>query len=212
MAFRRPPEEERPDAAAARAREPRVNHRIRVPEVRLIGVEGEQLGIVATEVALRMAQTDGVDLVEVAPTARPPVCRLMDFGKFKYLQKKRQQEAKRSSTHIEVKEVKFRPKTEKHDYETKMAHARRFIEQGHRLKVTVMFRGREMAFTDASRIKLEEIARALLDVAVMDVAPKVEGRTMSMMMNPKRGVGAAPAATTPGANSKAGERGSEADA
>lgn len=183
MSMRRPVEED-----ASRSREPRVNHRIRVPEVRLIGIDGEQLGIVATEVALRMAQTEGVDLVEVAATARPPVCRLMDFGKFKYMQKKRQQEAKRSSTHIEVKEVKFRPKTEKHDFETKMSHARRFIEQGHRLKVTIMFRGREMAFAEAQRARLEEIAKLLEDVATVDVSPKVEGRTMSMMMNPKRGV------------------------
>ena len=183
MGFRRPLEDDRD---SARTREPRVNHRIRVPEVRLIGIEGEQLGIVATDTALRMAQTEGVDLVEVASTARPPVCRLMDYGKFKYLQKKRQTEAKRSSTHIEVKEVKFRPKTEKHDFETKMNHARRFLDQGHRLNVTVMFRGREMAFTDASRAKLEEIARLLGDVAMLDVPPKVEGRTMSMMMNPKR--------------------------
>ncbi len=140
---------------------------------------------------MRMAQAEGVDLVEVAANARPPVCRLMDYGKFKYMQKKRQQEAKRSSTHIEVKEVKFRPKTEKHDFETKMAHARKFLEAGNRLKVTIMFRGREMAFAEAQRGRLEEIARLLADIAVLDVPPKMEGRTMSMMVNPKRGVRAA---------------------
>jgi translation initiation factor IF-3 len=184
MSFRRPREDERTDP---RSREPRVNHRIRVPEVRLIGLDGEQLGIVATDQAMRMAQEGGVDLVEVAAAARPPVCRLMDFGKFKYMQKKRQQEAKRSATHIEVKEVKFRPKTEKHDFETKISHARRFLEQGNRLKVTIMFRGREMAFAEAQRTRLEEIAQLLVDIALMDVPPKMEGRTMSMMMNPKRG-------------------------
>lgn len=189
MGFRRSRLDER--AEQDRAREPRVNHRIRVPEVRLIGADGEQLGIVATDQAMRMAQAEGVDLVEVASNARPPVCRLMDYGKFKYMQKKRQQEAKRSATHIEVKEVKFRPKTEKHDFETKMAHARRFLEQGNRLKVTIMFRGREMAFSEAQRGRLEEIARLLSDIAVLDVPPKMEGRTMSMMVNPKRGVRAA---------------------
>ncbi|MCB9739137.1 MAG: translation initiation factor IF-3 [Deltaproteobacteria bacterium] len=189
MGFRRSRLDER--AEQDRAREPRVNHRIRVPEVRLIGADGEQLGIVATDQAMRMAQAEGVDLVEVAANARPPVCRLMDFGKFKYMQKKRQQEAKRSATHIEVKEVKFRPKTEKHDFETKIAHARRFLEQGNRLKVTIMFRGREMAFAEAQRSRLEEIAQLLADIAVVDVPPKMEGRTMSMMVNPKRGVRAA---------------------
>ncbi len=189
MGFRRSRLDER--AEQDRAREPRVNHRIRVPEVRLIGTDGEQLGIVQTDQAMRMAQAEGVDLVEVAANARPPVCRLMDYGKFKYMQKKRQQEAKRSSTHIEVKEVKFRPKTEKHDFETKMAHARKFLEAGNRLKVTIMFRGREMAFAEAQRGRLEEIARLLADIAVLDVPPKMEGRTMSMMVNPKRGVRAA---------------------
>ncbi|MEY3011409.1 MAG: translation initiation factor [Pseudomonadota bacterium] len=189
MGFRRSRLDER--AEQDRAREPRVNHRIRVPEVRLIGIDGEQLGIVQTDQAMRMAQAEGVDLVEVAANARPPVCRLMDYGKFKYMQKKRQQEAKRSSTHIEVKEVKFRPKTEKHDFETKMAHARKFLEAGNRLKVTIMFRGREMAFAEAQRGRLEEIARLLADIAVLDVPPKMEGRTMSMMVNPKRGVRAA---------------------
>lgn len=170
-----------------RGREPRVNHRIRVPEVRLVGMDAEQLGIVAIEEALRLAQEAGVDLVEVAPAARPPVCRIMDYGKFKYLQKKRAQEAKRSSTHIEVKEVKFRPKTEKHDFETKMNRARRFLGENNRVKVTIMFRGREMAYTDAQRRRLMDIAQELADVAALDVHPKMEGRTMSMMLNPKKG-------------------------
>ncbi|MCO4761951.1 MAG: translation initiation factor IF-3 [Myxococcales bacterium] len=170
-----------------RSREPRVNHRIRVPEVRLVGLEAEQLGIVPVEEAMRLAQEAGVDLVEVAPTARPPVCRIMDYGKFKYLQKKRAQEAKRSSTHIEVKEVKFRPKTERHDFETKMNRARRFLGDNNRVKVTIMFRGREMAYTDAQRKRLLEISQQLSDIAILDVHPKMEGRTMSMMLNPKKG-------------------------
>lgn len=170
-----------------RSREPRVNHRIRVPEVRLVGLDAEQLGIVPVEEAMRLAHEAGVDLVEVAPTARPPVCRIMDYGKFKYLQKKRAQEAKRSSTHIEVKEVKFRPKTERHDFETKMNRARRFLGENNRVKVTIMFRGREMAYTDAQRRRLLEISQQLADIAVLDVHPKMEGRTMSMMLNPKKG-------------------------
>ncbi|MBM4342892.1 MAG: translation initiation factor IF-3 [Deltaproteobacteria bacterium] len=171
----------------ARAREPRVNHRIRVPEVRLVGLDGDQLGVVPIEEAMRMAQEAGVDLVEVAAAARPPVCKLMDYGKFKYLQKKKAAEAKRSSTHIEVKEVKFRPKTDDHDFQTKMNQARRFLQDGDRVKVTVMFRGREIAYARMQQERLMEIANALADVSAVDVLPKVEGRNMSMMLNPKRG-------------------------
>ena len=175
------------DDDRGRAREPRINHRIRVPEVRLVGVDAEQLGIVPVEQAMKMAEDAGVDLVEVAPQARPPVCRLMDYGKFKYKQKKQKQEAKRSSTQVEVKEVKFRPKTEKHDFDTKMNRAKRFLGDGNRVKVTIMFRGRELAYTERQRHRLLEIAEALVDIAQVDVAPKMEGRTMSMMLNPKRG-------------------------
>ena len=157
-----------------------------MPEVRLVGIEGDQLGIVPTSEAMRMAQDAGVDLVEVAASARPPVCRLMDYGRFKYLQKKQKQEAKRKSTHIEVKEVKFRPKTEKHDFDTKMNRARRFLGEGNRVKVTIMFRGRELAYTDRQRKRLLEIAEDLAEIAQLDVPPRMEGRTMSMMLNPRR--------------------------
>lgn len=174
-------------AEAARSREPRVNFRIRVPEVRLVGMEGEQLGVVSIEEAMRMAQEAGVDLVEVAAAARPPVCRIMDYGKFKYLQKKRTADAKRTSTHVEVKEVKLRPKTDQHDFETKVNQARRFLSEGNRVKMTVMFRGREMAYAHMQRERLMEIATSLADCAAIDVLPKVEGRNMSMMLNPKRG-------------------------
>ncbi len=171
----------------ARAREPRVNHRIRVPEVRLVGVDGDQLGVVPIEEAMRMAHEAGVDLVEGAAAARPPVCKLMAYGKFKYLQKKKAGEAKRTSTHIEVKEVKFRPKTDDHDFQTKMNQARRFLQDGDRVKVTVMFRGREIAYARTQQERLMEIATALADVSAVDVLPKVEGRNMSMMLNPRRG-------------------------
>lgn len=173
----------------ARNREPRVNHRIRVPEVRLVGVEGEQLGIVPIEEAMRMAQDAGVDLVEVAAAARPPVCKLMDYGKFKYTQKKKAQEQKRTSTHVEVKEVKLRPKTDEHDYQTKLNQARRFLQDGDRVKLTVMFRGREIAYARAQNERLMEMANSLADIAAVDVLPKVEGRNMSMMLNPKRSGG-----------------------
>jgi translation initiation factor IF-3 len=171
----------------SRPREPRINHRIRVPEVRLVGVDAEQLGIVPVEEAMRLAAEHGVDLVEVAPQARPPVCRLMDYGKFKYRQKKQKAEAKRSSTHVEVKEVKLRPKTERHDFDTKINRAKRFLTSGNRVKVTVMFRGREMAYTDTQKKRLLEIAESLDDIAQVDVSPRLEGRNMSMMLNPRRG-------------------------
>jgi translation initiation factor IF-3 len=186
MAISNTPQQQQEDA---RKREPRVNYRIRVPEVRLVGVEGEQLGIVAIEEAMRMANELGIDLVEVAATARPPVCRLMDYGKFKYLQKKKTADAKRTSTHVEVKEVKLRPKTDHHDYETKLNQARRFLVDGNRVKMTVMFRGREIAYANTQRERLMEVATALADCSVVDVTPKVEGRNMSMMLNPKRGGG-----------------------
>ena len=164
--------------------------------MRLVGQEGEQLGIVAIEDAMRMAQEASVDLVEVAASARPPVCKLMDYGKYKYLQKKKANEAKRSSSQVEVKEVKFRPKTDDHDFETKINQARRFLLDGDRVKMTVMFRGREMAYAKREQERLNEIATILADIAQVDVLPKVEGRNMSMMLNPRRG-GPAPSAAAP---------------
>jgi translation initiation factor IF-3 len=184
MALPSPPANREQDT---RSREPRVNHRIRVPEVRLVGVEGDQLGVVSIEEAMRMAQELSVDLVEVAAAARPPVCRLMDYGKFKYLQKKKAADAKRTSTHVEVKEVKLRPKTDDHDFETKVNQARRFLQEGNRVKMTIMFRGREIAYAKFQHDRLMEIAALLSDCSAMDVPPKVEGRNMSMMLNAKRG-------------------------
>ena len=180
-----------------RNREPRVNHRIRVPEVRLVGIEGEQLGIVSIDEAMRMAQDAAVDLVEVAASARPPVCRLMDYGKFKYLTKKKTADAKRSATHVEVKEVKIRPKTDQHDFDTKLNQARRFLAEGNRVKFTVMFRGRELAYANTQRERLMGISVLLADCSALDVPPKVEGRNMSMMLNPKRGGSAQPVAPKP---------------
>jgi translation initiation factor IF-3 len=123
----------------------------------------------------------------VAPLAKPPVCRLMDFGKYKYQQKKRQQEARRSATQVEVKEIKLRPKTDDHDFDTKLNHVRRFLDQNNRVKVTMMFRGRERMYAEMQRKRMMEIAEQLADCAVLDVEPRLEGRNMSMMLNPKRG-------------------------
>lgn len=164
--------------------DPRINRRIRAPQVRVIDPEGEQLGILDIEEALDRAEHFGLDLVEVAPQAKPPVCRIMDFGKYKYQQKKRSAESKKKSTRVELKEVKFRPKTDSHDIETKLRHARKFLEERNRVKFTVMFRGREMAHPDIPREMLLACAEALSDVADMEQAPKMEGRNMTMLMTP----------------------------
>lgn len=165
-------------------KEPRINHRIRATEVRVIDPEGEQLGVVSLEDALDRADDLGLDLVEVAPNARPPVCRIMDFGKYKYQQKKRSAEAKKKSSRVELKEVKFRPKTDSHDIETKLRHARKFLEARNRVKFTVMFRGREMAHPELAEEMLLECADALADIADVDQRPKMEGRNMTMLLSP----------------------------
>lgn len=152
--------------------------------MRVIDPEGEQLGILDIEDALERAEGFGLDLVEVAPQAKPPVCRIMDFGKYKYQQKKRSAESKKKSTRVELKEVKFRPKTDSHDIETKLRHARKFLEGRNRVKFTVMFRGREMAHPDIPRTMLLGCAEALSDIADMEQAPKMEGRNMTMLLTP----------------------------
>ena len=165
-------------------KDPRINHRIRAPEVRVIDPEGNQLGVVTLDDALEKAEDFGLDLVEVAPNARPPVCRIMDFGKYKYQQKKRSAEAKKKSSRVELKEVKFRPKTDSHDIETKLRHARKFLEARNRVKFTVMFRGREMAHPELPEQMLVECAQALSDVADVEQRPKMEGRNMTMLLTP----------------------------
>jgi len=163
----------------------RVNEEIRVREVRVVSAEGEQLGILPIAQALEAASQRGLDLVEVAPEASPPVCRIMDFGKYKYLQARRQKEARKKQTIIQVKEVKMGPKTDSHDFEFKAKHVRRFLGEGHKAKVTVRFRGREMAHTDLGRKMLQKMAEALADVAVIEHLPKMEGRMLTMMLSPK---------------------------
>jgi translation initiation factor IF-3 len=154
--------------------------------VRLVGPDGAQIGIVPTQDALRRAQELDLDLVEVAPQANPPVARIMDYGKFKYERDIRQKEARKRQARIEVKEIKFRPKIDRHDYETKKGHVERFLRSGSRVKVTIMFRGREMAHTDLGRRILDRLVEDLSDIAVVDSAPKQDGRNMVMVIAPSR--------------------------
>jgi translation initiation factor IF-3 len=153
--------------------------------VRVIADDGQQVGIIPTSEALRMAQERGLDLVEVAPGAEPPVCRIMDFGKFKYQQQKKQQEARKKQTVIQLKEIKVRPKTDEHDYQTKLKHIRRFLDAGDRCKVTVFFRGREIVHKDRGLTILSRIVEDLGELAKMEQEPKSEGRTMTMLLAPQ---------------------------
>ncbi|MCB2185874.1 MAG: translation initiation factor IF-3 [Deltaproteobacteria bacterium] len=173
------------ETAIAKEQRVRVNNQIRVPLVRLVNDEGEQVGIVSIDEALRVAGEAGLDLVEVAPGAEPPVCRVMDYGKFKYEQAKKAQEAKRKQSLTQLKEVKLRPKIEDHDLDTKMRNARRFLEERDRVKVTVQFRGREIAYTELGVRLLERVAKVLEDIAMVEGSPKLEGRLMHMILMPK---------------------------
>ena len=158
---------------------------IRVREVRVISPEGEQLGILPIEEALALARERDLDLVEVAPNERPPVCRIMDFGKYKYQQAKRSQEAKKRQKVIQTKEVKMRPKTEEHDYQFKMRHARRFLEEGDKVKVTVLFRGREMDHIDLGQRLVDRMIMDCKDVSAIEQSPRMEGQTLSLVLMPK---------------------------
>nr|WP_318246707.1 translation initiation factor IF-3 [Pseudooceanicola marinus] len=163
---------------------PRVNDRIRAPEVRLIGAEGENVGVVPPARALAMAEEAGLDLVEISPNATPPVCKIMDFGKFKYEQQKRESEARKKQKIIEVKEVKFRPNTDQHDYDVKMRNVIKFLEKGDKVKVTLRFRGREMAHQNLGRELLERVAEDVKELGKVENMPKMEGRQMVMMIGP----------------------------
>lgn len=157
-----------------------------MPEIRLTGVDGTQIGIVRTSEALAMAEEAGVDLVEVAAKANPPVCRLMDYGKFRYQEQKRQQEMKAKQKVIQVKEVKFRPATDENDYQTKLRALTRFLNDGNKAKVTLRYRGREMAHQDLGQDVLTRIREDLAEVAQVEQFPKLEGRQMIMVLAPKR--------------------------
>ncbi|HAN55128.1 MAG: translation initiation factor IF-3 [Pseudomonadota bacterium] len=170
----------------AQDKETRVNGEITGSEIRLVGLEGEPLGIVSATEALRMAEEAEVDLVEIAPQAQPPVCRLMDYGKFKYQQSKRQHEAKLKQKQIQVKEVKFRPGTDEGDYQIKLRNLIRFLEEGDKAKVTLRFRGREMAHQEIGLAQLRRVEADLAEHAVVEQFPKMEGRQMVMMLGPKK--------------------------
>jgi translation initiation factor IF-3 len=158
---------------------------IRVREVRVISPEGEQLGILPIEEALALAQERGLDLVEVAPNERPPVCRIMDFGKYKYQQSKRSQEARKRQKVIQVKEIKMRSKTEEHDYQFKMRHAHRFLEEGDKVKVTLLFRGREMDHVELGQRMLDRIITDCKDVSMVEQYPRLEGQTLTLILAPR---------------------------
>ena len=166
------------------ATELRVNDRIRVPRVRLVGADGAQVGIIDTKEALEMAAAQDLDLVEVASQADPPVCRIMDYGKYKYEQAVRQKEARKKQSLVVVKEMKMRPKIDRHDYETKKSHVVRFLRQGAKVKVTIMFRGREMAHMELGRKLLDQLSADVAEIAKVDTAPKVDGRNMTMVLGP----------------------------
>jgi len=169
----------------------RINERIRVPEVRVITEEGEQLGVMAVQDAIREARNRGLDLVEVAPTAQPPVCRIIDFGKFQYEQKKKANEAKKKQVTITVKEVKFRPGTDVHDYDYRMKHAREWLQEGDKVKATIWFRGREMTHRELGARILEKLEKDLADVGEVEARPRMEGNQMFIILGPKKHKGGA---------------------
>jgi translation initiation factor IF-3 len=164
---------------------PRVNERIRVPEVRVIGPEGEMLGIMQTREAFLYARERELDLVEVNPKAHPPVCKVMDFGKYKYEEKKKQADARKRQTIVELKEIKIRPKTDDHDMEFKLKHIRRFLEEGDKVKITCRFRGREITHPETAQKQLDIMAERIQDIGSVETTARMEGRTMTMVLSPK---------------------------
>ncbi|MSV62647.1 MAG: translation initiation factor IF-3 [Actinobacteria bacterium] len=164
--------------------EPRINDRIRESEVRLIGASGEQVGVIDIDSALRMAEEVGLDLVEIAAEATPPVCKIMDFGKYKYEIAQKAREARQNQTHIVVKEMRMRPNIESHDYETKRNHIEKFLKGGDKVKVTIQFRGREQSRPELGYKLLQRLAQDVTEIAFVEFAPKQEGRSMTMVLGP----------------------------
>jgi translation initiation factor IF-3 len=173
---RRPPERD----------QTRTNERIRVPEVRLVGEDGKQIGVIKTAEALAYAQERDLDLVEVAPDARPPVCRVLDYSKYKYEQAQKQKQARKHQQQITIREIKFRPKIAQNDYDTKKGHVRRFLLGRDRVKVTIMFRGREVTHPERGSVLLEKLAEELSEIAVIEQRPIQDGRNMTMMLAPSK--------------------------
>ena len=192
----------RSDTGGHISTEPRINERIRVPEVRLVGPNGEQVGIVAINDALRLAQESDLDLVEVAPTARPPVCKLMDYGKFKYESALKARESRKHQAQTVIKEIKLRPKIDPHDYGTKKGHVERFLRQGDKVKVTIMFRGREQSRPDLGYRLLQRLANDVEELGFVESQPKQDGRNMIMVIGPHKRKPDAKAERAPRADSR----------
>jgi translation initiation factor IF-3 len=167
----------------------RINERIRVPEVRLIDENGEQVGIVPTPDALERARESDLDLVEVSPTSKPPVCRILDYSKYKYEQEQKAKQARKHQQQVNVREIKLRPKIAQHDYETKRGHVERFLKQQDKVKVTIMFRGREQSHPERGRMLLDRLLEDVSEIGVLEQAPLQEGRNMTMLLGPARGAG-----------------------
>lgn len=164
----------------------RINERIRAPQIRVVGDEGEQLGVMTVRAAIDIARSRGMDLVEVAPNADPPVCRIIDYGKYQYEQKKKAHEAKKKQVTVTVKEIKFRPGTDDHDYKYRVKHAREWLQDGDKVKATIWFRGREMAHRELGARILERVEQDLSDVGDVEQRPKMEGNQMFLVIAPKR--------------------------
>jgi translation initiation factor IF-3 len=167
----------------------RINERIRVPEVRLIDGNGEQVGIISTADALERARDQDLDLVEVSPTSKPPVCRILDYSKYKYEQEQKAKAARKHQQQVNVREIKLRPKIAQHDYETKRGHVERFLRQQDKVKVTIMFRGREQTHPERGRMLLDRLLQDLSELAVVEQEPLQEGRNMTMLLGPTRTAG-----------------------
>lgn len=174
------------DSRSPQQQQLRTNHRIRVPEVLVIGPDGDNLGVLQTQEALRRAKEMELDLVEVSPKTRPPVCKILDFGKFKYEEKKKAAQARRNQVVVELKEIKLRPKTDDHDIAFKIRHAREFLEEGHRVKFTVRFRGREITHPEKAREQIDLIMKGLEDIASIENRPAIEQRAMFCIVGPKK--------------------------
>jgi translation initiation factor IF-3 len=187
----------------------RINERIRVPEVRLVGPNGETVGIVPTDQALKLAQEADLDLVEVAPMARPPVCKLMDYGKFKYENAQKAREARRNQTNVIIKEMKLRPKIDQHDYETKKGHVVRFLKAGDKVKITIMFRGREQHRPELGFRLLQRLAEDVQELGFVESSPKQDGRNMIMVLGPHKKKAEAKAEVKAAKQEAAAERAAE---
>ncbi|GAB6270353.1 MAG: translation initiation factor IF-3 [Smithellaceae bacterium] len=164
----------------------KINREIKSASVRVINEEGQPLGVISLDEAITSAERAGLDLVEVSPNAEPPVCKVMDYGKYRYKQSKKIHDARKSQTVIHVKEIRLRPKTEAHDLQVKIKHIKKFLEQRDKVKISMMFRGREIAFTEIGRKLMEQIKVALTDDCIMDQEPRLEGRNMVMIVSPKK--------------------------